>query len=60
LEREPEFRNFKKEELKELDKDGFIVVGKPNKPKAQAHEQKKWHDHTHGQKHHHGHHKENN
>jgi hypothetical protein len=40
-------RNFKRDEIKKLEDDGFTVVGKP-KPKAQ--DQKTWHTHEHGQK----------
>jgi hypothetical protein len=49
---EPEVRNFRKEEIRQLEDDGFIVVGKP-KPKARdPREQREAHNKQHGKKNH--------
>lgn len=45
----PETRNFRKEEIRQLEDEGFIVVGKP-KPKAK--DQQAVYDHQHGKKYH--------
>jgi hypothetical protein len=50
-------RTFKKEEIRQLEDDGFQVVGKP-KPKAKE-GQKEWYDKTHGKKAHHHHQQQN-
>lgn len=48
-----EARQFKKDEIRKLEDEGFTVVGKP-KPKAKdAKERRAFHDHQHGKKHHH-------
>jgi hypothetical protein len=47
-------RTWKREEIKQLEDDGFQVVGKVGKPKPKAKEgQKEWHEKTHGRKTHH-------
>lgn len=46
-------RNFRKEEIRQLEDEGFQVVGKP-KPKAKE-GQREWHEKTHGRKAHHHH-----
>jgi hypothetical protein len=57
LEREQVVRTWKREEIKQLENDGFTVVGKP-KPKAKE-GQKEWHEKTHGRKQHHHHNQAN-
>ncbi len=52
---EPETRNFRKEEIRQLEDDGFIVVGKPKPKTRDQREQKEFHDRQHGKKHHHHH-----
>ena len=48
-----EARQFKKDEIRKLEDEGFTVVGKP-KPKAKdPKERRDFHDHQHGKKHHH-------
>jgi hypothetical protein len=51
LEREQPVRTWKRDEIKQLENDGFTVVGKA-KPKAKE-GQKEWHEKTHGRKNHH-------
>ena len=41
LEKDVQVRNFRKEEIRKLENDGFTVVGKP---KPRAHDQKKWYE----------------
>lgn len=46
-------REFRREEIRKLEDEGFIVVGKP-KPKAKdPKEVRSAHDRQHGKKHHH-------
>lgn len=48
-----EARQFKKEEIKKLEDEGFTVVGKPKPKVKDPKERKDFHDHQHGKKHHH-------
>jgi hypothetical protein len=52
---EPEARTFRKEEIRQLEDEGFIVVGKPKPKTRDQKEQKEYHDRQHGKKHHHHH-----
>ncbi len=52
---EPEARTFRKEEIRQLEDEGFIVVGKPKPKTRDQREQKEFHDRQHGKKHHHHH-----
>ena len=46
-------RDFRRDEIRKLEDEGFTVVGKP-KPKAKdAKDARNFHDRQHGRKHHH-------